>query len=307
MIGAGIVGCPIARAMARACWTVTVLDGGPAAGCGSTSRSSSIVGVFRSHETACAVAHEARARGLAREAFLGVRDPRARYTEAGGLVLLREAAPDAFAASLAGLRALAVPFERVDAATVARLCPGIDLTGYGARRRCEDPRLGEPSGGRVVGGIHLPTAGWMDDPQLAFHNPMTSARAAGAVFLLRAPVTAVPRKARGVTGVVLRGGERIPCRRIVNAAGPHSAKVDAPAGAEPPIGTRAGPAAPGTPGRAPPHVDRAISMAFYWRSARCRGRVPGSPEPRGEAVQGPSDNTVRARVRRSVNRAASSR
>ena len=79
------------------------------------------------------------------------------------------------------------------------------------------------------GAYFTPDAGFVDDPQLAAHNLMVAAIAHGAVFRFRDAVT-VERHCGPVTGVELAGGERLDAPIVVNAAGPHSARVNELAG-----------------------------------------------------------------------------
>jgi sarcosine oxidase subunit beta len=43
VIGAGVMGCSVAHALAADGWRVCVVERGPAAGCGSTSASSAVI------------------------------------------------------------------------------------------------------------------------------------------------------------------------------------------------------------------------------------------------------------------------
>ena len=64
VIGAGVVGCSIAFALAQAGISSHNVDALPAPGYGSTSHSSAIIRPFYSHPTACAVAHQSRCHWL---------------------------------------------------------------------------------------------------------------------------------------------------------------------------------------------------------------------------------------------------
>ena len=136
IIGAGLVGCSIARALSLAGLQTLNLDRLPAAGYGSTSHSSAIIRPFYSHVTAAAIAHEARHRWLYWAEYLQHEDPAglARYTESGGLVLMREGGEDQYAGNLAVLDEIGVAYELLDAAGLARLYPGISLEAFGPSR-----------------------------------------------------------------------------------------------------------------------------------------------------------------------------
>ena len=234
IIGAGIVGCSIALSLSREGFKTLNLDTLPAAGYGSTSHSSAIVRPFYSHETSCAIAHESRSRWQQWPEFLGVDDTSgfANYTESGGLILLNEGQEHRYDVNIEVLRAVGVEFEMLDASGVAALYPGISLQSFGPPRLLDDAEFGEPTNGRVVGGIYIPATGYVSDPQLAAHNLQTAARAHGASFQFNRKVVEILRKtdSSSVCGVRLNNGETVHAPLIVNAAGPHSAVINELAG-----------------------------------------------------------------------------
>ncbi len=241
IIGAGVIGCAIALELSRRGFATLNVDPLPAAGYGSTSHSSAVIRPYYSHVTSAAIAHEARCRWLDWGGYLGHEDERglARYTESGGLVLLREGDEARHAGNLAVLDEVGVAYEVLDAAGVARLCPGICLDAFGPPKRRDHPAFGRPVPGRIAGGILIPAAGYVSDPQLAAHNLMDAARAAGAEFRFGAKAVRVLREGATVTGVALADGGVVTAGRVINAAGPHSGAVNALAGVDLRIRTRA--------------------------------------------------------------------
>jgi sarcosine oxidase subunit beta len=232
IIGAGVIGCAIALGLARAGLKTLNLDALPAAGYGSTSHSSAVIRPFYSHVTAAAISHEARFRWLNWAAALDHDDPAgmARYTESGGLVLMREGDEQRFSGNLRVLEEIGVDYEILDASALSRLYPGISLDAFGPPKRAEEPGFGEPVAGRISGGIFMPAAGYVSDPQLAAHNIMSAARALGADFRFNARVVEVRREGGRVLGVTLEDGEALSAPVLVNAAGPHSARINDLAG-----------------------------------------------------------------------------
>lgn len=232
VIGAGVIGSAIALGLTRQGLRTLNLDALPAAGYGSTSHSSAVIRPFYSHATAVAVAHEARHRWLAWADYLGHQDPAglAHYTESGGLVLMREGEEDAYAGNLAVLDEVGVAYALLDATEVAGLYPGISLDAFGPPKRADAPGFGQPVAGRICGGIHIPASGYVSDPQLAAHNLMAAAVAAGAEFRFNTRVVAIGQSAGRVQSLTLDEGEVISAPVVVNAAGPHSATVNALAG-----------------------------------------------------------------------------
>jgi sarcosine oxidase subunit beta len=243
IIGAGVIGAAIALGLARKGLKTLNLDALPAAGYGSTSHSSAVIRPFYSHVTAAAIAHEARHRWLNWAEYLQHEDSRglARYTESGGLVLMREGAEAAYAGNLAVLEEIGVGYEVLDEGGLARLYPGISLDAFGPPRRSDDPDFGVPVPGRICGGIQIAAAGYVSDPQLAAHNLMAAAVVAGAEFRFGAEVVEIRRTATRVESVLLSDGECLNAPILINAAGPHSAAINSLAGVSDslPIQTRA--------------------------------------------------------------------
>ncbi len=243
IIGAGVIGSSIALGLARQGLKTLNLDALPAAGYGSTSHSSAIVRPFYSHVTAAAIAHEARHRWLNWRDFLQHDDDAgiARYTETGGLVLMREGEEAAYAGNLAVLDEIGVDYELLDEAGLTRLYPGISLDAFGPPKRADDPGFGARVPGRICGGIQIAAAGYVSDPQLAAHNLMAAAQARGAEFRFNAQVSRIGRTQTRVENVELADGERLTAPLLINAAGPHSSAINRLAGIDGslPIQTRA--------------------------------------------------------------------
>lgn len=232
IIGAGVIGCAIALALTRSGLSTVSVDTLPAAGYGSTSHSSAVIRPYYSHVTSAAIAHEARFRWLDWASHLGHQDELglARYTESGGLVLLREGEAARHAGNLAVLEEVGIDYRLLDAEGVRALYPGICLDAFGPPKSRDDPSFGQPVPGRISGGIYLPAAGYVSDPQLAAHNLMAAAAAAGAAFRFGATVTAIRTEGGRVHGVTLADGSQLEAPIVVNAAGPHSSRINAMAG-----------------------------------------------------------------------------
>ena len=163
---------------------------------------------------------------------LGVTDDlgMARFVRTGLLVLDSPATP------LSTVRALfdeaGVPYEALDPAQLHVRYPDLDLGRYFPPKSIDDDAFWADNEGEL-GAYLTPDAGFIDDPALAAHNLMTAAIAAGATFHFRTEVTGISHAGRKVTGVRLADSETLECRTMVNAAGPHSSKVNALAGLRP--------------------------------------------------------------------------
>jgi sarcosine oxidase subunit beta len=232
IIGAGVVGCSIALGLSRRNLKTLNLDRLPAAGYGSTSHSSAIVRSFYSHVTSCAIAHECRFLWQRWEDHLRHIDSRgmARYTECGGLILVREGEQERYRRNLEVLKTVGVEFQWLDRDGVRALYPEISLDAFGPPKRSDAPGFGEPVAGTLHGGIFLPEAGYVSDPQLAAHNLQSAAAASGAEFRFDSQVVEVLRNEQRVFGLRLADGTRLHGALIINAAGPHSARINDLAG-----------------------------------------------------------------------------
>lgn len=238
VIGSGIIGSDTAYELAKAGYDVTVVDKGPGPGSGSTSASSACIRFNYSTLTSVAVSYEAKLCWADWEDYLqGTDDGKlATFVECGGFSVdlptepgaaPREPLTDRFAQA-------GVPFEVLTAAEASERFPAMDFHSYYPPKPVTDDEFWEDSD-RELTLTYMPDAGFMDDPQFSAHNLMAAAKRQGARFLFRHEMTGVRRGDDGsVAGVDLvgPGGETssIDADIVVNAAGPHSAKVNQIAG-----------------------------------------------------------------------------
>lgn len=241
IVGAGVIGCSIAHAFSRAGFSTLNVDALPSAGYGSTSHSSAIIRPFYSHPTACALAHAARCRWADWRGFLGGPEQEiyARYHELGGFILVMEGEWDDYAANLAALDDVGVPWEKLDRHQLSTRLPGLSPNRFGPPVPMRDARLGAAVAGALDGAIFIAAAGHVNDPQLAARNLWAAAVAHGARFLFGERVTNLLTGSGRASGAVLASGDQIHAPVLINAAGPHSAVLNRMAGIEMPIRTRA--------------------------------------------------------------------
>ncbi len=231
VIGAGIIGCGIAFALAKAGREVMVVDANPAAGYGSTSSSTAIIRTFYSTPAGCALAWEGLHIWRDWKRFVGLdeRAVLAEYVESGALVL-RNGEADGMDQMCRHLGALGVAWEAWDLERLSGHLPGLDTHSFAPPRRADDDRFGADNGGRLTGALYFPDSGYVPDPQLAARNMADAARALGARFRFNAKVSRVARDVDRVAGVALDDGETITSPVVVNAAGPYSTIVNRMAG-----------------------------------------------------------------------------
>ncbi len=232
IIGAGIIGCSIAFALARAGFKSLNIDPLPAPGYGSTSHSSAIVRPFYSHVVSCAVAHASRSRWLSWSDFLGASpgSALAQYREHGGLILFMQGQIEEFAANLLAMDTIGVVYEKLGVTELQHRLPSVALQRFGPPCALDAPGFGNPGEGCLGGAIHIPAAGYVNDPQLAARNLYEAAAALGARFLFGSKVANVLRAGGQAAGVQLEDGSCAYAPIVINAAGPHSAVVNQLAG-----------------------------------------------------------------------------
>jgi sarcosine oxidase subunit beta len=233
IIGAGVIGSAIAFELAKRGHRTLNIDKLPAAGYGSTSNSCAIIRVHYSTLDGTALAYDSYFYWKRWRDYLGVDDERglAVFHDTGALILKTE--QNGHLEKVARLVAsLDIPHEHWDADHIRERLPIYDLHRFGPPRPLDDEAFGQPSGGEIGGGIFFPTAGYINDPQLASHNLQRAAEAVGATFLFNRKVVEIPRAGGRVAGVVLDDGTRIEAPLLINVAGPHSNVINRMAGVD---------------------------------------------------------------------------
>ncbi|MEM8560970.1 MAG: FAD-dependent oxidoreductase [Pseudomonadota bacterium] len=230
IIGAGLIGASIAYALAKRGVRPVVLDKNAVAGAGSTVNSSAVVRTAYSTWDGTALAYESYLHWRQWREFLGVDDERgfARFVETGMIVPFET--PGDLDTQLAHHRALDIPFEEWDLATLGKRMPMLDLQSFCPPKRPGDANFGVPNEAPLCGAVYFPTSGYVNDPQLTVHNLQCAAEAHGARFQFNAQVTSIDRDAERVQGVSLDTGESLIAPVVVNASGPHSAAINQLAG-----------------------------------------------------------------------------
>jgi len=110
--------------------------------------------------------------------------------------------------------------------------PDLSLQSFGPPKLPEDPAFGQANSADLVGGLFIPEAGYVSDPQLAAHNLMRAAEAAGADFLFNTRIEEILTANGRVAGLGASEGRSFGAPVVVNVAGPHSSKINALAGVE---------------------------------------------------------------------------
>jgi sarcosine oxidase subunit beta len=232
IIGAGIIGAATAFEMAKAGKRTLSVDKNPVAGYGPTSASCAIIRVHYSTLEGTAFAYEGYFYWRDWAQYLEVVDERglANFREVGCMVL-RTPHNDHLARQIDACDKLNIPYEIWDGEQIRAKLPVFNLDSYFPPRKMTDDGFGEATGKDAIkSAVWWPTAGYVTDPQLATHNLQVAAQAKGAQFLFGRQVVQITQTAGRVSGVLLDDGTVCEAPVVINAAGPHSARVNEMAG-----------------------------------------------------------------------------
>ena len=239
VVGAGVMGGSIAFELAKLGLVVVVVEKGGAPGHGSTSASSAIIRFNYSTRDGVATSWEAKHCWEAWSEHLGCADGYglASFQQTGMIVLDTPVTPRERAIAL--FEQVGVTYEEWDAASLRARIPGIDARAYWPPKRIDDDAFFHGAD-HEIGGLFMPDAGFVNDPQLAAQNLITAAQRSGATLLLNRTVTKIIQRDERVAGVELSNGEEIESPVVINAAGPWSGQINrmAGVGAEFTIGVR---------------------------------------------------------------------
>ena len=228
IIGAGVIGCPIAYELAKMGYKTLNVDKHADAGQGSTAGSCAIVRAHYSTEDGVAFAYEGFKYWQDWENYLGRVDDEkglARYMNTGSL-LLKSKGHD-WRKVKKHYDAVGVEYREITIEEVKEMVPAYELKEHWPVRRPEDPKFWEESDQYLEGALFCPEGGYVNDPELSAHNIMRAAEAHGAEFMFNAEVVDIRSEAGRVTGITLKDGTQIDAPVVVNVAGPHSFKINA--------------------------------------------------------------------------------
>jgi glycine/D-amino acid oxidase-like deaminating enzyme len=227
IIGAGVIGAPIAYELAKMGYKTLNIDKLADAGEGSTAASCAIVRAHYSTEDGVAMAYEGFKYWLEWENYLDhAKDEKglAKYMNTGS-ILLKSQGHD-WRKVQKNYDAVGVEYEEWSVEKIKEMVPVYDLHEHWPVRRPEDSKFFDEPTKMLEGVLFCPEGGYMSDPALSTHNIMRAAEAKGAEFMFNAEVVEVRNKDNQVVGVTLKDGTQIDAPVVVNAAGPHSYKIN---------------------------------------------------------------------------------
>ncbi len=230
VIGAGVIGCGVAAALAKRGIRPLVIDRLPDAGYGSTSSSSAIIRFGYSTEAGVAMAWEGQLwwRNWAEVIAPAEPDAIAEFVNVPMLILDFEGGY--LPRVLPNLDRLGVPYERLDRDELLARHPFLDLHRFGPPATIDDDAFWRDPDTLLRGAVSTPDSGFISDPMLSAQNLADSARAHGAEFMFNTEIVGVESSDGRVSGVRLADGSVVSAPIVVNVAGPHSSQVNEMAG-----------------------------------------------------------------------------
>ena len=230
IIGGGIIGCAIAYELARGGRRVACVEKNTAAGAGSTGNSCAIIRTHYSTLNGAALAKSNYPFWEHWADYLGADDGEilATYREVGCCYTCFES--NDYGRRLEDIaNTLDIPYEVWTPAKMRANLPIMSPGHFHPAKSADDPAFGAQRGDlRYV--LFFPKAGFINDPMLATRNIQSAARRHGATFFMGERVVDVLKRDGRVSGVALRSGRTLHAPVVVNAAGPHSYKVNDMAG-----------------------------------------------------------------------------
>ncbi len=229
IIGAGIIGCATSLALGRKGWKLLNLDRLPAAGYGSTSGSCAIIRPYYSTLDGSAMAYESHYYWKNWAEYLGRDDVDERglieYHNVGSMVMKTEL-NDYLRPTMALMDELNSPYSELTPEAIKEKLPVMNTESFYPVKLPDDPAFGIANDEPISGAVLFHAAGYISDPQLATHNIMRAAEAAGSEFKYNAEVAEIVKQGSRVGGVSLTNGEVFSAPVVLNAAGPHSSKIN---------------------------------------------------------------------------------
>jgi sarcosine oxidase subunit beta len=230
IIGAGIIGACTAFELAKRGYKTLNIDKQPAAGYGSTANTCAVIRTHYSTRQGTALAYEKIfywrnwAEFIECEDELGL----AQYRETGIVSIKKDDADnDKFRKHH---KALGIPCEDWDPATLMERMPYLDLRSFWPPKRPDDEGFLEPNGENIPGAFSVAVGGYINDPVLSVHNVQRAAEARGAEFRFNEEVSEISKAGGRVSGVALKSGQHIAAPVVINVAGPHSFIINEMAG-----------------------------------------------------------------------------
>ncbi len=240
VIGAGVIGCAVAAALAKRGIRPLVIDKLPGAGYGSTSSSSAVIRFGYSSEAGVAMAWEGHLWWRDWAEVIAPAQPDAIAEFVNYPMLMLDFEGGRLDRVIPHYDKLGVPYEYLDCDALLARHPFLDLHRFGPPVPMDDEAFWRDPDTLLRGAVSTPDSGFISDPMLAAQNLAAVAAVHGAKFMFRTEIIGIESERGRVTGVRLTDGTIISSPIVVNVAGPHSSMVNEMAGVKSSmnIGTR---------------------------------------------------------------------
>ena len=230
IIGGGILGCAIAYELAKGGRSVACVEKNLTAGAGSTCNSCAIIRTHYSTLDGAALAKSNYTFWENWREYLGAEDGEvlAVYREVGCCYTCFE--KNSYGIKLEEIaNTIGIPYEVWTPSKIRARLPIMSPGHFHPARTEDDPEFGEQNGElRYV--LFFPEAGYVSDPMLATQNIQATAARHGARFFTGCRVVGIRTAGGRVSGVDIADGTAIRAPVVINAAGPHSYKINELAG-----------------------------------------------------------------------------
>ena len=230
VIGAGVVGCAVATALAKRGIRPLVIDKLPDAGYGSTSSSSAVIRFGYSTEAGVAMAWEGHLWWKNWSEVIAPATPQATVEFINYPMLMLDFEGGHFARVMPHYDKLGIPYERLNVEQLLDRHPMLDLHRFGPPVPIDDDAFWQDPTELLRGAVSTPDSGFISDPMLSAQNLAEAARAHGAEFRFRTEVSAIETSGGRVSGARLADGSVVESPIVVNVAGPWSSRVNEMAG-----------------------------------------------------------------------------
>ncbi len=227
IIGAGVIGSAISFELSKRGWKTINIDRNSTAGYGSTAASCAIIRVHYSTFDGCALAYEGYHYWKNWESYLEHHDRKglSKFVECGAMIYKTEM-NNYLKTVMARADELRIPYENWNTEKIKRKLSISDVRSFFPVKLPENLNFGKNNGQRLSGAVFFPTAGYVNDPQLSAQNLQSASEVKGGNFLFKKSVVKILKENGRAGGVVLDDGSKIKSNVVINAAGPHSMKIN---------------------------------------------------------------------------------
>jgi sarcosine oxidase subunit beta len=240
VIGAGVIGCSVALELARRGEKPLVVDRLGSAGHGSTSASCGIVRCFYSTKTMTAMAREGSGVWSDWQRYLRAEDgEQLAQFEQPGMLFIPPVMDESFQDVMQNMRELGAQVEYLSSDEVKARFPFLNVDSQFPVTRPSDENFFEGSGRSIAGAIFEKDAGYVVSPMLATENLKQAGLREGVSFQMGLALVAIEPGTEQRFLLKFEDGSGLEADVVVNVAGPHSKQVNAMAGVDLGIETRA--------------------------------------------------------------------